>query len=249
MLPMKCMAVVFLTASLALNAVAQTSRKQVAAQRADKAAKVFATFAALGRDSLPFQLFQKAKAVAVFGDIRQQELIYAKGIRGKGIMMMRRGEDGWHVPTFVGCRGHRTEFGSLKWLTTEKVDGVFLFMGDEGLKSIRGNKGFKSPRKKLTLGPIVKGSGADQIIENAWVIYYTFKDDKLSGEEFPDSLIGNLFLMSHDNAMNKAIYGKKFKRIQTGADSVENVPVEVKVFSDAINSSSSSAASLNEFKK
>lgn len=245
---MKCIVVVFLTVSLALSAVAQTSRKQVAAQRAEKAAKVFATFAALGHDSLPFQLFQKAKAVAVFDDIRQQELIYAKGIRGKGIMMMRRGDNGWHVPTFVGCRGHRTEFGSLKWLTTEKVDGVFLFMGDEALKSIKGNKGFKSPRKKLALGPIVKGSGADQIIENAWVIYYTFEDDKLSGEEFPDSLIGNLFLLSHDNAMNKAIYGKKFKQIQTGTDAFESIPVEVKVFSDAIISSFNATASLNEFK-
>jgi lipid-binding SYLF domain-containing protein len=210
--PLVCLLFFF----LCFPVCAQPEKAKIATIRTEKAIEVFSHFYALGSESLPFELFKKAKAVAVFGEIEKSRWFLnalSTNIKGYGLLTFRQETD-WSQPTFLYCRG--IEMGlNFNFSEKKRLGVVFLFMNDKSIELIkRGNIGAnKIAEKELALGPLVKGKGAELTIEKAAILYYTFEEDKLSGEELKNTIISDAFAIKHDNELNKAIFGKKFKAI------------------------------------
>lgn len=225
---------------LCLPASGQNERLKTAAARTEKAIEVFSHFSALGSDSLPLALFKKAKAVAVFSEIKKDNWflnVLAKDITGHGLLTFRK-EDAWSVPTFLSCRG--IEMGpDLKVFKNEKLGTVFLFMNDKSVELIkRGDiRGGKIVGAEFALGPLVKGKGSELTIEKAAILYYTFEENKLSGEELKSTHFSDAFAFKHNEDMNRAIFGKKFKAILSANSNSPKIP-EVERFRQAIAESS-----------
>src|SRR5437868_5055967 len=156
--------------ALNFSVFAQNEKVKIAAARIGKAIDVFSHFTALGSDSLPAELFKKAKAVAVFGEIEKNKTFpFTLGapINGYGLLVFRQ-ETGWSVPTFLRCRGMETGL-NLKLFGKEKLGTVFLFMTDKSIEIIkkRNAVGKKITGKELALGPLFTGKGAELTIEKA----------------------------------------------------------------------------------
>lgn len=203
--------------SLNFSVVAQNEKVALATARTEKAIQVFSQFAALGTDSVPFQLFKKAKAVAVFGEIEKNngfmKMNYlSKFIKGYGLLTFRE-EKEWSVPTFLSCAGMK--MGNFQLSKEKQIGAVFLFMNDNSIEIIKkGNiRGDKITGDQFALGPLVKGKVSDLTIEKAAILYYTFEDNKLSGDELKNTKIGDNLRILHDDELNKLIYGKKYKAI------------------------------------
>jgi lipid-binding SYLF domain-containing protein len=217
---------------LGLSVLGQTGKSSVAKKRSAQAADVIAQFSSMGEDSVALKLLRRAKAIAVFGDLKMRDAVFAKGIKGKGVFIHRSEDGGWRAPTFLNFHAMKTELG-FRFLLTEKLEAVFLFMDEDSFDVITGwKKGLvtndfpKIKGKEIALGPVIDGAGADSVINEASVIYYTFKDKRLSGEEFPVSILGNSLRIDHDDAMNKAIYKNKYKKIPVAS----SIPDEMKSF-------------------
>ncbi len=190
----------------------------------------------MGEDALPVQLLRRAKAIAVFGDLTLRDVLFTKGIKGKGLLIHRLESGGWGVPTFLNFQAMKTELG-FRFLQTEKIDAVFLLMNDHSFEVISRWKDHETPKirgKKIALGPVISGSGADAIISEASVLYYTFQDKKLAGEEFPVNLWSNNLRIDHDDAMNKAVHKKKYRDISAATSFASSVPDETKSFYEAM---------------
>lgn len=237
---MKRGAVFFLFLLFSLSVAGQSGKNSVAKKRSGKAADVIERFSALGADALPLQLLRRAKAIAVFGDLKMRDVLFTKGIKGKGLFINRLENGTWGVPTFLNFQAMKTELG-FKYLQTEKIDAVFLFMKDDSYEVISGWKSglakVDAPKirgKKIALGPVIGGIGADKIISEASVLYYTFQNKKLSGEEFPVNLWSNVLRIDHDDAMNKAIYKKKFRDVSSSTETASSVPDETTSFYQAL---------------
>ena len=82
----------------------------------------------------------------------------------------------------------------------------------------------------------MKGSGADETIEKAAILYYTFEGDKLSGEELKNSMFAYAFSIKHNDGLNKAIYGKKFKEIWSEKSNLQQVSEIEKLRQNIANS-------------
>jgi lipid-binding SYLF domain-containing protein len=202
--------------TLSLGAWAQSKDLQKADARAEKASEILSTFSTLlGDDSVAGKLLKRAKAVVIVEAVLTDGLL-DKEIRGHGVLSFNE-KAGWSLPTFINCKGIRMEWGRSIFRPKQRVEVVFLFMDDQSFGLIDGwtDKGPKIKGNKLALGPIVNGKGADLVESTASVIYYSFEGRKLSGEEFPNTRLGSALRLSHDNDMNKKVFGKKFDQIHT----------------------------------
>lgn len=173
----------------------------LASARAEKAAAILKQFSVFGADSVPFEILRKAKAVGVFNDANRINLLFSQGIKAKGLMSARS-QNGWGVPLFISFGASSVQF---KIADQKNYDILFFIMDDKSIESLK--KGMLQP--KLTLGPIVGGKGTDLALEQASVIYYTFENGKLSGEELGGNRFFNTVVIGLDNNLNKKLYNKK----------------------------------------
>lgn len=173
----------------------------LASARAEKAAAILKQFSTFGADSIPFEILRKAKAVGVFNDATRTNLLFSEGIKAKGVMSAR-GQSGWGVPFFISFGASSMKF---KVADKKNYDILFFVMEDKPLDALK--KGLLQP--KLTLGPIVGGKASESAFEKASVIYYTFEDGKLSGEELGGNSFFNTVVIGLDNNLNKKLYNKK----------------------------------------
>jgi len=184
---------------------------EVATNRAEKVTSVLKTFLALGSDSVPFEVFKRAKGIAVFENVTQLSLLLSKGAKGKGLVSIRNSED-WTTPTFA-------DFGSMgfefKIADKKKLDIVCFIMTQYLIEKLKNGmiKPDELNNHKLALGPIVKGEGGELVLKQASLIYYTFQDGKLSGLEFQSDGLFSGVAIRHDNKLNQSIYQKKAEKI------------------------------------
>jgi lipid-binding SYLF domain-containing protein len=228
---------------LGIAASAQSKDLKKAESRVQQSSDALTTFSTLlGDNGVVAKLVRKAKAVAVLRIVLTDGLL-DKEIRGHGVLTFNDA-GGWSAPTFLNCKGMRMEWGRSIFRPKQHLDVVFLFMDDRSFGLIHGwiNKGPEIKGKQLALGPIVHGKGADEVENTASVIYYSFEGQKLSGEEFPNSSMGSSMRMSHDDGLNKKIFGKKFKEIRSSSEGVSAVPTSLidlqKMFNDKFGSGS-----------
>ena len=218
---------------LSVNVLPQDKTKlDTANSEAEKVNDVLKTFLALGTDSVPFEVFKKAKGIAVFENVTQINFLTTKSSKGKGLVSIRNG-DGWSIPTFVNFGSVEVE---LKIADKKKFDIVCFIMTQYLIEKLKTGsiKPDELNNHKLALGPIIKGVGADLVLERASLIYYTFQNGKLSGIEFQDNDFFNGIIIKHDNKLNQAIYKKKGETILSQSQNNLTVPDSVNLFRQAI---------------
>lgn len=189
----------------------QEKNVNVANVQAEKATNTLKTFFEFDANSVPYKIFKKAKAVLVFNDITQINLVLNKGSKGKGLFLALDGEN-WSVPTFVEFNNMGFEF---KIADKKKFDLIFFVMDDALLKTLKiGSIGqWGLAKYKLALGPIIEGRGAENVLESASLIYYPFEKGKLSGIEVQNDFVFNAVGIKHNDKLNKAIYKKEAHKI------------------------------------
>lgn len=208
-----CLLIILVAFSSA--AAQKMDSRVVASARAEKAATILKQFVALGTDSVPFDIFRRAKAVAVFNNITDVSLLFSKMIKGKGVLSVRNSAaNEWSTPVFLEFSGGGIDF---KIASKKNFDIVFFVMDDKTVELFKksGVKAGKLKGEKIALGPVVKGAGAEAVVQKASIIYYTFENGQLSGQYFHNDGFFNSVALTLDNDLNKIVYGKNAKQILT----------------------------------
>ncbi|HXH70550.1 MAG TPA: hypothetical protein VNI60_09495 [Pyrinomonadaceae bacterium] len=200
-----------------------------AGARAQKSVEIIRQFAALGTGSLPFEYLQKAKAVAVFPGLTRVNILLNELTLGNGIVAVRSADDKWSVPVFLALKAQDI---NLKMAGKKSFDAVVLFMDDESIEWMKkGDVGFTSNgKRKIALGPVIGGKGADDLMKTAKVIYYAFDQGKLIDTGLSTDSFFKAVGILHDNNMNKAVFGMKTKPLFAAPESSLKIPAEIEKY-------------------
>lgn len=200
-----------------------------ASVRAEKSAEILKQFAALGSDSAPFEYLKKAKAVAVFPGLTRVNILLNELTAGNGIVSLRFDEGRWSVPAFLAFKAQDL---NLKMAGKKSFDVVVLFMDDQSIGWLKkGDVGFASGgKRKIALGPVISGKGADEIMKTANVIYYAFDQGQLIDTGLSNDSVFKSVAVLHDNNMNKAVFKMKTKPLFAAPESNLQIPEKIEKY-------------------
>lgn len=180
-----------------------------AARRSGKAAKVLTDLSALPPgETIPRELLERARAVAVFPDVDRVNILFMKAMKGYGLMS-RRVADGWGAPAFYGFAVMDRGWTKVK---PANAGVIMLFMDDDTLKK------FEKDHVKFeaAAGPVGELTAErEKELREAGIIVYALNDGKLHGIEVEDDSTTQTGINS-DNNINKAIYGLKAREVLWG---------------------------------
>jgi lipid-binding SYLF domain-containing protein len=180
-----------------------------ASRRAGKAAKALTDLSALPPDeSIPRELIERARAIAVFPDVDKTNLLFVKAMKGYGIMS-RRVPGGWGTPAFYGFAVSDKGWTRVK---SDQPDIIMLFMDDDILKK------FEKDHVKLEgeAGPVgVLTPEKENAVRGASIVIYALSGGKLRGVSVEDDITTETGINS-DNNVNKAVYGLKAREVLWG---------------------------------
>ena len=209
-----------LLALFAVQAPAQKSRTRDAARHASDAADVFTKVMNVKEKAIPKELLDKAEAIAVFPGVVK----VAFGIGGKGGqgVISRRIKRGWSQPVFFNIGGG--SFGAQ--IGASKTDYVLLIMNDDGLNSLLKDKVELGGEVGVAAGPLGREAAASTDARlTAGILSYSRSKGAFIGAAIKGAVI------SPDNDLNEAFYGKKAKDLLTGKPmTMVDMPSAVKVF-------------------
>jgi len=204
-----CVAVACLLAGAGRAQKVDKGKLDAAARRAGKAAKVLADVAALPADeSIPKELIERARAVAVFPDADKVNLLVQKFWKGYGVMA-RRVPGGWGTPAFYGFAVSDRGWTRVK---SEEPGMIMLIMNDDALKKFEKD----NVRLEAEAGPIGELTPAlERRISGAGILIYSLSGGKLRGVGVVDDDTSETGINS-DNNVNKAVYGLKARDVLWG---------------------------------
>ena len=201
-----------------------------AARRAGKATKVLTDLAALPPgETIPRQLLEKARAVAVFPDVDRVNILFMKAMKGYGLMS-RRVPGGWGTPAFYGFAVTDRGWTRVK---PENAGIIMLFMDDDTLKKFEKDH----VEFEAAAGPVGELTAEEEKkVRGAGIIIYALSDGQLHGIEVEDDDTTQSGINS-DNNINKAVYGLKAREVLSGkAPSVTTAPPAITEFQNALTS-------------
>jgi len=217
----------FLVLSACAITFAQTSRERStkkareAANQSAKAARVFEQIMATREKSIPRDLLNRAEAVAVFPSVFKAGLI-VDGRGGSGVIS-RRVRGGWSAPAFFNLGG-----GSIGLqIGASSTDYVLLFMNDNAVESLLGDKFEIGGEGSAAAGPVGRSASASTDLKlNAQILSYSRSRGAFAGLELKGVVI------KPDNEDNLQVYGMTAHDILTGANKIpmEQMPEGVRVF-------------------
>ena len=218
---------VLLVLLIPICAFAQTSRERstkkalAATRQSERAARVFNQIMATREKSIPRDLLQRAEAVAVFPGVWKGGFIVG-GRRGSGVIS-RRVAGGWSAPAFFDLTG-----GSIGLqIGASSTDYVLLFMNEEAVGSLLGNKLEIGGEGSAAAGPVGRSASASTDLRlNAQILSYSRSKGAFAGLELKGVVI------QPDNEDNSQVYGMTARDILTGANKIpmEKMPEGVRVF-------------------
>lgn len=213
-------ACLFLVISSNLVSAQKKSRMQDATRHAQEAAEVFTEIMNVRERAIPKELLDKAEAIAVFPDVVKAAFIFgAKGGQG---LISRRTAKGWSAPAFFNIGGG--SFGAQIGAT--KTDYVLLIMNQEGLKGLLEDKFELGGEVGIAAGPVGREAAAStNTTLDAGILSYSRSKGAFIGAAIKGAVI------SPDNNLNEAVYGKKAKDVLTGpAMTLTQMPAGVRIF-------------------
>ena len=212
-------------------AVAQSNRDRstkkalAAAKQSAKAARVFDQIMATREKSIPRDLIRRAEAVAVFPGVIKGGFIV--GARGGSGVISRRVDGGWSAPAFFDLGG-----GSIGLqIGAASTDYVLLFMNEEAVQSLLGDKFEIGGEGSAAAGPVGRSASASTDLKlNAQILSYSRSKGAFAGLELKGVVI------KPDKEDNLQVYGMSARDILTGADKIpmHKMPEGVRVFPETL---------------
>src|ERR1044072_4023619 len=199
---------------------AQNSRTQDAARHSSEAAKTFTEIMDVKDKAIPQQLIDTAEAIAVFpGVIKAAFVVGGRG--GQGVIS-RRVRGGWSAPAFFNLGGG--SFGAQ--IGAQKTDYVLLIMNPSGLDGLLKDKFELGGEVGIAAGPVGREAAASTNPRlDAGILSYSRSKGAFIGAALKGAVI------SPDNDLNEAIYGKKASELLTGPNlTFAQMPASVRIF-------------------
>ena len=224
MLSIRILCAVALVAILALSTVltpAQNrSRTKDAARHAGEAAETFTEIMNVKDKAIPKELLDTAEAIAVFpGVIKAAFLVGGRG--GQGVIS-RRVKGGWSAPAFFNLGGG--SFGPQ--IGAQRTDYVLLIMNPSGLDGLLKDKFELGGEASIAAGPVGREAAASTNPRlDAGILSYSRSKGAFIGAALKGAVI------TPDNDLNEAIYGKKANEVLQGAPmTFAQMPPSVRIF-------------------
>jgi lipid-binding SYLF domain-containing protein len=198
------------------------SQKKIneATARSQRAARVFTQIMGAPDKAIPRDLLDSAEAVAVFPNVIKAGFIVG-GRGGQGIIS-RRVPGGWSAPAFFNLGGASVGLQ----IGASSTDFVLLFMNEEALQGILGEKLEIGGEGSIAAGPVGRVAGASTSPTlKAGIISYSRSRGLFAGIELKGVVI------NPDNDDNQAVYGMKARDILTGSNriSLKRMPPGVRI--------------------
>jgi lipid-binding SYLF domain-containing protein len=191
------------------TSTATPKQQKEASKKAAYAAHVFDQIMNAPDRSIPKDLLDKAEAVAVFGLIKAGFVV---GGRGGSGLISRRVTGGWSAPAYFNMGG--ASFGAQ--IGAAKTDLVLLFMNEDALKGLLGDKLEIGGEASAAAGPVGRSAAASTNLKlDAGILSYSRSKGLFAGLELKGAVI------NPDNNLNEALYGLKAKDILTGSNKVK----------------------------
>ena len=214
---------VTLVALLVISATltpAQKSRTRDAARHAGEAAETFTEIMNVKDKAIPKELLDTAEAIAVFPGVFKGAFVFG-GRAGQGVIS-RRVKGGWSAPAFFNLGGG--SFGPQ--IGAQKTDYVLLIMNPSGLDGLLKDKFELGGEASIAAGPVGREAAASTNPRlDAGILSYSRSKGAFIGAALKGAVI------SPDNDLNEAIYGKKADELLKGAPmKFEQMPPSVRIF-------------------
>jgi len=212
---------VVLIALFASSGVPQkASRTRDAARHAGAASEAFADIMNVKDKAIPKELLDRAEAIAVFPDVLKAAFIVG-GRGGQGVIS-RRVKGGWGPPVFFNLGGG--SFGPQ--IGAQKTDYVFLIMNQDGIEGLLGDKFEIGGEAGVAAGPVGREAAASTNPRlDAGILSYSRSKGVFIGAAIKGAVI------TPDNDLNEAIYGKKASELLTGRSiPLAQMPPSVRIF-------------------
>ena len=198
---------------------------QDAVKTSQKATKTLNEIMRISDKSIPRDLLDRAKAVAVFPNVLKAAFIIG-GHGGKGLIA-RRLPSGWGAPAYFKIGG-----GSLGFqIGASSSDVVMLFMTDDSLKNLLEDKFEIGGEAAAAAGPIGRTAKATTDAQlQAAILSYSRSKGLFAGLSLTGAVI------SADNDANQAVYSLDARDLLTGANKVaiKDIPPATKNFQEAL---------------
>ena len=212
--------VALLVISAALTPAQKSSRTHDAARHAGEAAETFTEIMNVKDKAIPKELLDTAEAIAVFpGVIKAAFLVGGRG--GQGVIS-RRVKGGWSAPAFFNLGGG--SFGPQ--IGAQKTDYVLLIMNQSGLDGLLKDKFELGGEAAIAAGPVGREAAASTNPRlDAGILSYSRSKGAFIGAALKGAVI------TPDNDLNEAIYGKKANDVLQGAPmTFAQMPPSVRIF-------------------
>ncbi|MGA2300599.1 MAG: lipid-binding SYLF domain-containing protein [Candidatus Acidiferrum sp.] len=182
-----------------LNAVASDREDDV--NRIHKAAQVFREIMNTPDQSIPQELLESAKCIAIIpGDVKFAFIF--GGNYGRGLATCRTGH-GWSAPMFVAIEG-----GSVGYqIGGSSTDLVMLFMNDHALQSLLSDKFKIGADASVAAGPVGRHASADTDAKlKAEILSYSRAKGVFAGVSLDGAVV------QADKSGDEAMYGEHVDR-------------------------------------
>jgi lipid-binding SYLF domain-containing protein len=188
------------TSPVGLAGQKQSKDYRDAVSQSAKAARVFREIMRAPDKSVPRDILDNAECVAVFPQVLKAGFVFgARG--GRGVASCRT-KSGWSAPAFFNLRGG--SFGLQ--IGAQSTDFVLLFMNENGLNRLMGDKLEIGGDASAAAGPVGRQAGASTNIRlDAEILSYSRSRGLFAGLE----LKGVVITLDDDDM--KAVYGEGVK--------------------------------------
>lgn len=211
--------------SLAQDKKASSEQMKEARAEAKEAAQVLSKMMKKPDDFIPRELLEKAQAIAIIPDVVKAGFIV--GGRGGDGVVARRTANGWSVPVFYNMGG--ASIGAQ--IGVKETDFIMLFMNEGSLRDLLDEKVEFGGALSFAAGPVGRtvGAGTNPTLD-VGVLTYSMSEGAFVGAAIKGAVL------TADNSMNEAIYGRTAKEILANPEKVKmsELSKEIKNFSDTV---------------
>ena len=215
-----CSALAFLVASTVCFAGQKQSKDyRDAVSQSEKAARVFREIMRAPDKAVPRDILDGAECVAVFPEVLKAGFVFgARG--GRGVASCRT-KSGWSAPAFFNLKGG--SFGLQ--IGAQSTDFVLLFMNQNGLKRLMGDKFEVGGDASVAAGPVGRQAGASTNIRmDAEILSYSRSKGLFAGLE-----LKGVVITSDDDDM-RAVYGEGAKAKTVLRQGSVQAPADVRAY-------------------
>jgi lipid-binding SYLF domain-containing protein len=114
------------------------------------ATAVLEAFTADEVNTIPIELLQRARAIAIVPNVIRGGLVIFGARRGRGVLIMRADDGAWSNPGFITVTGGSAGLQ----LGAESTDFVLIFANDNAVKNLRSGKFTLSGEATAVAGPL-----------------------------------------------------------------------------------------------